>query len=83
MMEEFKLAVEKESVVIPIGCTGYMSKVIWDKVMGEPYKYYGKNEELINCIEKLGEVENSNYNNLIELVMKIIKIIRDKRRKRL
>lgn len=83
MMEEFKLAVEKESIVIPIGCTGYMSKVIWDKVMEEPYKYYGKNEDLINCIEKLGEVENSNYNNLIELVMKTIKIIRDKRRKRL
>ena len=82
MMEEFKLAVEKGAVIIPIGCTGYISKVIWDKVMEEPDRYYGNNEELIKCIEKLGE-ENNNYGILIETIMETIKIIRDKRRKRL
>lgn len=83
MMEEFNLAVENDTVIIPLGCTGYISKVIWDKVMEEPQKYYGNIEKLIENIEKLGEEDISDYENLIRIILETIKIIRDKRRKRL
>lgn len=83
MLEEFKLAVENGSVIIPLGCTGYMSKVIWDKVMTEPQKYYGTNEKLIKSIEKLGKEKIDDYEILIDIVLETLKIVRDKRRKRI
>jgi hypothetical protein len=45
MEEEFNLAVEKGIMPIPIGATGYMAKILWEKVMDNFEKYYPSNDD--------------------------------------
>ena len=83
MIEEFEIAVENEAIIIPVGCTGYTSKDIWERVINDPQKYYGDNPELIENIRKLGQESIDNIDNIIDIILKTIKIIKDKGRKRI
>jgi hypothetical protein len=58
--------------IIPVGCSGYMAKELWNEVMADVSKYYDEtNEDLINAINELGvEVEKPE-----QLISKIINVI--------
>lgn len=38
---EFEIAIEQDNFVVPIGCTGYMAKQIWEEVNKDISKFYG------------------------------------------
>lgn len=70
--KEFEIAHELGVALIPVGCSGYMAKELWDEVMADISKYYDEtNNDLINAINELGvEVEKPE-----QLISKIINVI--------
>jgi hypothetical protein len=46
-------------IPIPIGCTGYVAKEIWDTVQRDPERYYGK-VDVAEPLRMLGDASNSN-----------------------
>jgi hypothetical protein len=74
MEEEFDLCIRNKVIPIPIGATGYISKKLWDRVMGELTDYYPNNNELVTAITELGNSKMST-NDLIANVLKAIGIL--------
>jgi len=70
--KEFEIAHELGVALIPVGCSGYMAKELWDEVMANVSKYYDEtNTDLINAINELGVyVEKPE-----QLISKIINVI--------
>ncbi|WGO84691.1 SIR2 family protein [Arsenophonus apicola] len=55
VIEEFNIAVEQGVLVLPIGCSGYAAKYLWDKVIIEQNKYYPQApEKFIEQLKNLG-----------------------------
>ncbi len=75
MKEEFNIAQELGLAIIPIGCSGFMAKDIWEEVMVEVSKYYDvSNKQLIAAVNELGKnVEKPDH--LISKVIHIINLI--------
>lgn len=70
MEKEFCIAHELGLAIIPIGCSGYMAKALWDRVMGDISTYY-KDKRIIDAIGELGmEVEKPD-----QLISKILNIV--------
>ena len=77
VIEEFEIAHEQGIFLIPIGCSGYASNKLWDRVMGDVEKYYpNTNKELLGKIKELGtQVDSpkqiiSQVIDLLDLVIK-------------
>lgn len=71
LIKEFDIAVELGVKVIPIGCTGYVSKKLWTKVMASYNDYYPNQHELKETIELLGDDNLSEIdikNNIIKAI---------------
>jgi len=71
LIEEFNIAVSNGVKVIPIGCTGYVSKQLWELVTSKFEDFYPHNEELNDVIISLGiytEDESLIINNIIKAV---------------
>jgi hypothetical protein len=70
--KEFEIAHELGLALIPVGCSGYMAKELWDEVMANVSKYYDEtNTDLIDAINELGvEVDKPE-----QLISKIINVI--------
>jgi hypothetical protein len=70
--KEFEISHELGLALIPVGCSGYMAKELWDEVMANVSKYYDEtNTDLIDAINELGvEVDNPG-----QLISKIINVI--------
>ena len=75
LFQEFEIACEQGVKVIPIGCTGYATKELWEKVTSKIEDYYS-NSELIEAIKKLG-YENISDSDLINNVLKSINLIQN------
>ena len=73
MEEEFDLCIKNKVIPIPIGITGYISKLLWDKVTNNFDKYYPYNEELRTTITALGD--SKEREKIVENVIKIVKIL--------
>ncbi|MED4128504.1 SIR2 family protein [Shouchella miscanthi] len=71
--KEFIIAIENGVIPIPIGSTGFMSKILWDKVMGDFETYVGI-EELRPLYNKLGD-KSIKGENLLKALVEIIKIL--------
>jgi len=71
LKEEFEIAVKQNVLVIPIGCTGYMSKELWEMVINNFEDYYPDDKEIKEILQSLGSCTDNDD----ELVGKIIKII--------
>ncbi len=76
LIEEFEIALELGLKVIPIGCTGYVSKELWSKVIGEYEKYYPINHELKQAIELLGQ-DNLDETTIINNIIKAINLLQN------
>lgn len=70
--KEFEIARELGLALIPVGCSGYMAKELWNEVMANVSQYYdASNADLIEAIDELGvEVEK-----LEQLISKIVNVI--------
>lgn len=74
--EEFKIAVERKILVIPVGCTGYMAKKLWETVMKDFDRYYPDNREMKAIMQSLGNCTDSNK-ELMENIIKMIDLLQD------
>ncbi|MBO1909975.1 hypothetical protein J4G37_34970, partial [Microvirga sp. 3-52] len=70
MIEEFNISVANGAIPIPVGATGFTSKALWQKVMGDFDAYVGI-EELKSLYADLGD-ESKTPEELIETIIKII-----------
>ncbi|MGP7818306.1 SIR2 family protein [Niallia sp. 01092] len=70
MIEEFNISTENGAIPIPVGATGFTTKVLWQKVMDDFDNYVGI-EGLKPLYTDLGD-ESKTPNELIETVVKII-----------
>lgn len=70
--KEFEIARELGLALIPVGCSGYMAKELWDEVMENVSQYYDvTNTDLIEAIRELGiEVEKPE-----QLISRIVNVI--------
>ncbi len=73
---EFEIANSMGVSVIPVGTTGYQSKVLWEEIMNSLPKYYPEHEIFRPLFEILGC--SSNQSEIINTIMKIINEIRRK-----
>lgn len=71
VIREFKIAVERGVVPIPICATGYASKVIFEQIMGSPDDYYRDNDWIIPLIKEIADPVLS----VPQLVQKVLGII--------
>ncbi len=74
MEEEFDICLKHSVVPIPIGSTGSISKVLWEKVISNLTKYYPDNTDLHNAIKELGK-ENISKDDIITNTIKAINIL--------
>jgi hypothetical protein len=76
LLEEFEIAVSNNIKVIPIGCTGYVSEKLWEKVMKDARIYYQDNGDLIDTIEQLA-MKTKNSADIIKLVLKAVNLMQN------
>jgi len=70
VIDEFEMAIENGIKVIPIGATGYASKILWDKVITNFNDYFPDHSYLKDKFELLGS--QMEYKDIIEIVLNII-----------
>lgn len=71
MREEFEICLKHNVIPIPVGCTGFISKELWDDVMKNHAELYFNNQSLIDEIKKLGQSDIYNE-DMISGVVSII-----------
>lgn len=76
LIEEFEIAIELGLKVIPVGCTGYVSKELWSRVIGKYENYYPLNHELRESIELLGQ-DNLDESTIINNIIKAINLLQN------
>lgn len=71
VFQEFEVAIKMGLKVIPVGCTGYVSNKLWNRVIDAMDDYYPQDEELYAAIKSLGEgTEDDSFiiNNIIKSI---------------
>jgi Sir2- and TIR-associating SLOG family/SIR2-like domain len=71
--KEFEIALENGLIPIPVGCTGYITKEIFDGIAKDFKCYYPQNEVIIPLIESLSSFTSEKSDELIEKIIQIIK----------
>jgi hypothetical protein len=69
MWKEFEIASSNNSLLIPVGASGYASEKLWKKVL-EKYDEYFENREKYSLFEQLGD-PSINAQELIDLIIRI------------
>lgn len=74
MKAEYEIAVEKQNLIVPIGCTGYMAREIWEEINENLSRFYGESDDLLReAFEKLNtKVDNK---TLVENILAFIKLM--------
>ncbi len=73
---EFEIALKQGCMPIPLGSTGYISNELWKIVMDKFEDIYGKNKEIKEELELLGDEQNAE--KVIQSVVRIIEKINQK-----
>lgn len=76
--KEFNIAVAQGIKVIPVGATGYMSKILWGEVIANFDTYYSDFPELKPDFEFIGDAKND-HQEIIKIIIKIISALRNSR----
>lgn len=74
VQEEFEIARDKKKFIIPVGVTGYQSKLIWEEIDSEFKKYYPDTVEFKTLFGKLNEAK-IDEKELIDVILKLINMI--------
>lgn len=78
LLEEFEIALSKGLKVVPVGCTGFASERLWEKVSNNIEAFYPNNGELISTIKLLGLYTDDDdllINNIIKAISLLQKLI--------
>ena len=76
MLSEFEIAKEMHNLIVPVGCTGYVAKEIWDIIKGKPEDYYKNiNSDLMEAFESLND-DSAEQEQLIDSIIKFIKFFK-------
>lgn len=76
VMSEFKIAMSQHNLIVPVGCTGYIAKQIWEKVRRNLSEYYTNvDDSLISAFEKLNTKTNSE--ELIDNIISFIELFKN------
>lgn len=76
LYEEFEIALSKGLKVIPVGCTGFASEKLWERVTKRLEEFYPYNEELYTSINSLGNYTDDD-NLLINNIIKAISLLQN------
>lgn len=68
--KEFEIAVKQNSLVIPVGATGFVAKELWNEV-SKDYKKYFASEDHFDIFKKLGD-DSLNQSTLIEAIIEFL-----------
>lgn len=77
VIDEFEIAVMNGVLVIPIGATGFVAKILWEKVIAAFDQYFPNNANLIDDFKLLGD-ENLTNDVIIQITIKLINTINSK-----
>ena len=70
---EYKIALERHCLIVPVGCTGYMAEEIWEKVNSNMSDFYTNVDDvLIEAFKKLNS--KSSKSELITNILSFIKL---------
>ena len=75
--EEFDLAHGQGLALVPVGATGYMAKVLWDRVMKDFDEFFPDNRELRTPFKVLGD-DSADDGQLLSALMQILKSLSTK-----
>lgn len=60
VLTEYETAVEQGNIIVPVGCTGYAAKEIWDKINDNIVEFYPRVDEMVaKAFKSLNEKGNS------------------------
>lgn len=69
--KEFEIAKGDDKIIVPVGVTGYMSKIIWNEVNDDFEKFYPQNSKLLReLFNKLNSLEEKN--SIIDIIINFI-----------
>ena len=71
LMREFYISKEKGNICIPVGCTGYATKIITETILKNPSEYYDNCELIMPLIEKLAD-SNTPLSNKVDVIIDIL-----------
>lgn len=74
MEEEFEICLKHNVIPIPVGLTGSVSKILWDRVTGNLNLYYPDNIDLQEAITELGK-DTIAQDEIIRNTIKAINIL--------
>ena len=77
MEEEFEICIKHNVIPIPIGSTGSISKVLWNKVVNNFNFYYPYNTDLQNAIRELGRSNTIRKDEVVTNIINIIDILQE------
>lgn len=70
---EYKIALERHCLIVPVGCTGYVAEKIWKEVNSNISNFYTNvDDKLIEAFTKLND--KSNKSELIYNILSFIKL---------
>jgi len=72
--KEFRIAISQGLIPIPIGATGYISKIISDEILKTPESFYKGIEWIIPIIQELADT-NLTAEDIIKKILSIIQTI--------
>lgn len=71
MIEEFEIAKRRNNLIVPVGCTGWVAKMIWNEVNDNFQKFYPHpDEQLIKCFNNLNQ--KTDLDTLVAAVIEFI-----------
>lgn len=71
LIREFEISKVKGNVCIPVGCTGYATKIIMETILENPIEYYDDCDFIIPLINKLAD-SNTPLEDKIDVVIDIL-----------
>lgn len=74
VIREFDIAKDNGVFCIPVGCTGYASKVISDTILASPDEYFDKCDVVMPFLVKLADTDTP-LNQKLQPLMELLKLI--------
>jgi len=76
LIDEFEIALELGLKVLPVGCTGYVSEMLWNRVFQKFEEYYPDSPDLKESIELLGQ-KDLDEKEIINSLIKSINLLQN------
>ncbi len=71
LIREFEISKEMGNICIPVGCTGYATKIISDLILASPDEYYENSSVVVPLIEKLAD-SNTPLSEKVDVIIDVL-----------